>query len=115
MSSDIVTLQHKLMQAQRSQNNRNCGTGGSNNQPISFYRMHTAAIERANYLLESGQFSDKEIAYHANLPLSVIESETQTIPHTESFASAAGPILNIAVPEPPSRSGIATALLPVEC
>lgn len=80
MSSDIVTLQMKLMQAQRSQNNPNCGNGGSNNdQPISFYRMHTAAVERANYLLESGQFSDREVAYFAKLPLSVIESEKARI------------------------------------
>jgi hypothetical protein len=41
--------------------------------------MQTAAIERANYLLESGHFSDREVAYFAKLPLSVIESEKARI------------------------------------
>jgi hypothetical protein len=78
MSSDIVTLQMKLQQAQRAQNDssRNrVGAGSGNNEPTSFYRMHTAAVHRAKYLLESGQFTDEEVAYHAKLPLSVIESE----------------------------------------
>jgi hypothetical protein len=56
MSSDIVTLQMKLMQA-RNNDRSHGGVGNNSNQPISFYRMHTAAVERANYLLESKLFS----------------------------------------------------------
>jgi hypothetical protein len=64
MIDRILELNEKLQQNRKNNN---------------LVKTRTAALDKANYLLKSGAFTDKEVAYHAKLPSFMAQGEKARI------------------------------------
>jgi hypothetical protein len=67
---DIIELEHWLQEAR-----------GEN--PDMKIRTRMAKIDKANILLESGQFTPEEVSYFAQIPMSQVHSEKDRIDREE--------------------------------
>jgi hypothetical protein len=74
MIDSILELHEKLQQNRKNNNN-------------NAVKTRTAATDYANYLLKSQKFTDEEVAYHAKLPLFMVQGEKDRISRQNKIKS----------------------------